>query len=228
MKNVDDRKRRMTLGDLLTMTSGLKWDDDGFLTGNSQNDASLLEASDDWLQYVIDKPMAAEPSKVWNYSSGDAQLFAYIFQKETGRNIDDFGQKYLFAPLGIRHEWKRSYLGAVDTEGGLYLSGSDLTKIGYLYLSDGMWDQMLATVQFDGDSRWRAKQINLHSTPAIEWNRLASVPDERRLALRYWWDRLQSSVVGTFREKEEHLGRVARGSAGAWQFEEEPTRRVAG
>ncbi len=31
--------------------------------------------------------------------------------------------------------------------------------------------QMLATVQFDGDSRWRAKQINLHATPAIEWNR---------------------------------------------------------
>ena len=31
--------------------------------------------------------------------------------------------------------------------------------------------QMLATVQFDGDSGRRAKQINLHATPAIEWNR---------------------------------------------------------
>jgi CubicO group peptidase (beta-lactamase class C family) len=28
----------------------------------------------------------------------------------------------------------------VDTEGGLYLSGSDLVKIGYLYLHDGMWN----------------------------------------------------------------------------------------
>jgi len=30
--------------------------------------------------------------------------------------------------------------------------------------------QTLATVQFDGDSGWCAKQINLHATPAIEWN----------------------------------------------------------
>jgi CubicO group peptidase (beta-lactamase class C family) len=92
------------------------------------------------VQYVIDKPMAAEPSKVWNYSSGVTELLAYIFQKETGQDIDDYGQKYLFAPLGIRHEWKRTYLGVVDTEGGLYLNGSDLAKIGYLYLHDGMWD----------------------------------------------------------------------------------------
>jgi Beta-lactamase len=140
VKNVDDRKRRMTLRDLLTMSSGLNWNDEGFLTGDSQNDTSLMEASDDWVQFAIDKPMAAEPGKVWNYSSGDTQLFAYIFEKETGWDIDDYGQRYLFAPLGIRHEWKRTYLGVVDTEGGLYLTGSDLAKIGYLYMNDGMWD----------------------------------------------------------------------------------------
>lgn len=91
-------------------------------------------------RYTIDKHMAAEPGKVWNYNDGAPVLPAYILQKETGRDIDGYGQKYLFAPLGIRHEWKRSYLGVVDTEGGLYLTGSDLAKIGYLYLNDGMWD----------------------------------------------------------------------------------------
>lgn len=140
VKNVDDRKRRMTLRDLLTMASGLDWNDVGFDTGDRQNDTSQMEASDDWVQYAIDKPMVAEPGKVWNYNSGAPVLLAYIFQKGTGWDIDDYGQKYLFAPLGIRHEWKRSYLGVVDTEGGLYLNGSDLAKIGYLYLNDGMWD----------------------------------------------------------------------------------------
>jgi CubicO group peptidase (beta-lactamase class C family) len=141
VKNVDDRKRRMTLRDLLTMTAGLDWNDEGFLTGDPHNDTSLMEASDDWVQYTIDKPMTAEPGKVWNYDSGATELLAYIFQKETGEDIDDYGQKYVFAPLGIRHEWKRTYLGVVDTEGGLYLNGSDLAKIGYLYLHDGMWDR---------------------------------------------------------------------------------------
>jgi CubicO group peptidase (beta-lactamase class C family) len=36
VKNVDHRKRRMTLRDLLTMTSGHEWNDEGFSTGDPQ------------------------------------------------------------------------------------------------------------------------------------------------------------------------------------------------
>jgi Beta-lactamase len=139
VKNVDDRKRRMTLKDVLTMTTGLAWTED-VPYDDPRSDSSLMEATDDWVQYVIDKPMATEPGTVFNYSSGASELLAYIFQKETGQDIDAYGEKYLFAPLGIKHHWKRTYLGVIDTEGGLYLTGSDLAKIGYLYLHDGMWD----------------------------------------------------------------------------------------
>jgi CubicO group peptidase (beta-lactamase class C family) len=139
VKNVDERKRRMTLKDVLTMTTGLKWNEE-VPYDDPRSDSSLMEATDDWVQYVIDKPMAEEPGKVFNYSSGATELLAYIFQKETGQDIDAYGQKYLFAPLGIKHHWKRTYLGVVDTEGGLYLNGEDLAKIGYLYLHDGLWE----------------------------------------------------------------------------------------
>ena len=163
VKNVDDRKRRMTLRDLLTMTAGLDWNDEGFDTGDPQNDTSLMEVTDDWVQYAIDKPMAAEPGKVWNYNSGATELLAYIFQKETGQDIDDYGQKYLFAPLGIRHEWKRTYLGVVDTEGGLYLNGGDLAKIGYLYLHDGMWDGQRIL-----SSQWVKESVAPHFQTSFE------------------------------------------------------------
>jgi CubicO group peptidase (beta-lactamase class C family) len=139
VRNVDDRKRRMTLKNVLTMTTGLEWNED-VPYDDPRSDSSLMEATDDWVQYVIDKPMAAEPGKVFNYSSGATELLAYIFQKETGQDIDDYGDKYLFTPLGIKHHWKRTYLGVVDTEGGLYLNGEDLAKIGYLYLHGGMWE----------------------------------------------------------------------------------------
>jgi len=140
VKNVDDRKRRMTLEDVLTMTTGLAWNEEDVPYDDPRSDSSLMEATDDWVQYVIDRPMAAEPGKVWNYSSGATELLAYIFQKETGQDIDDYGQKYLFGPLGIEHHWKRTYLGVVDTEGGLYLNPDGLAKIGYLYLHDGVWE----------------------------------------------------------------------------------------
>jgi len=139
VKNVDDRKRRMTLKDVLTMTTGLEWHED-LPYDDARNDSSIMEALDDWVQYTIDRPMAEEPGKVFNYSSGATELLAYIFLKETGQDIDAYGEKYLFAPLGIKHHWKRTYLGVVDTEGGLYLNGGDLAKIGYLYLQDGMWN----------------------------------------------------------------------------------------
>lgn len=139
VENVDDRKRRMTLQNVLTMTTGLAWIED-VPYDDPRSDSSLMEATDDWVQYVIDKPMAQEPGAVFNYSSGATELLAYIFQKETGQDIDAYGEKYLFAPLGIKHYWKRTYRGVVDTEGGLYLTGADLAKIGYLYLNAGVWD----------------------------------------------------------------------------------------
>src|SRR6266403_4301415 len=139
VKNVDERKRRMTLRDVLTMTAGLEWIED-VPYDDPRSDSSLMEATDDWVQYVIDKPMAAEPGKVFNYSSGVSELLAHIFLKETGQDIDSYGEKYLFQPLKIEHFWKKTPLGVVDTEGGLYLRGEDLAKIGYLYLHAGAWD----------------------------------------------------------------------------------------
>src|SRR6202453_822476 len=69
VKNVDERKRRMTLKDVLTMTPGLDWNEE-VAYDDPRNDSSAMEATDDWVQYVIDRPMAADPGKVFNYSSG--------------------------------------------------------------------------------------------------------------------------------------------------------------
>jgi CubicO group peptidase (beta-lactamase class C family) len=185
VKNVDDRKRRMTLRDLLTMTAGFEWNDEGFITGDPRNDSSLMEASDDWVQYAIDKPMVAEPGRVWNYNSGATELLAYIFKKETGQDIDDYGQKYLFAPLGIRHEWKRTYLGVVDTEGGLYLNGSDLAKIGYLYLQDGVWDGQRIV-----SSKWVKESV----TPYFQTDAEEQFKDGFMYGFKWWLYKLPDST----------------------------------
>jgi Beta-lactamase len=140
VKNVDARKRRMTLRDLLTMTSGLDWNED-LPYDDPSNPSDLMEAADDWVQFVIDRPMKDEPGTVFAYSSGATELLAYIFKRETGADIEHYGHTHLFGPLGI-HEyfWKRTPLGVVDTEGGLYLRAEDLAQIGLLYLNDGRWN----------------------------------------------------------------------------------------
>ena len=139
VKNVDERKRRMTLRDLLTMTSGLDWNED-LPYDDPANPSDLMEAADDWVQFVIDRPMKDDPGTVFAYSSGATELLAYIFERETGVDIENYARRHLFAPLEIRrYFWKRTPLGVVDTEGGLYLRAQDLAKIGQLYMDGGNW-----------------------------------------------------------------------------------------
>ena len=136
--NLDDRKKRITVRNLLTMTAGLEWHED-LPYDDPKNSADIMEASHDWAQYAIDQPMAEEPGKTFVYNSGATILLAQIFKKVTGKNIDDYAAEHLFRPLGMRYYWKHSPSGLPDTEGGLYLSAHDLAKIGQLFLKDGMW-----------------------------------------------------------------------------------------
>jgi len=139
VKNVDARKRRMTLRHLLTMSSGLDWNED-LPYADPKNAASLMEATRDWIAFVIDRPMAYEPGTHFAYSSGVSELLAHIFRKETGQDLEDYARNHLFEPLGIHeYHWKRSPLGEVDSEGGLFLPDSALAKVGELYRHLGMW-----------------------------------------------------------------------------------------
>src|SRR5271165_4227281 len=164
VRNVDERKRRMTLRHVLTMTTGLDWDED-VAYDDPRNGSSRMEATRDWVRFVIDQPMANEPGSTFAYSSGATELLAHIFKRETGQDIEIYARRHLFAPLGIRHyHWKRTPLGVVDTEGGLYLSARDLAKIGYLYLSGGVWDgQRLLSEQ------WIANSMAPHVSLAADW-----------------------------------------------------------
>lgn len=140
VENLDDRKRRITLRDLLTMRAGFDWDED-LPYNDPRNGSSAMEASDDWVRFVINRPMAYAPGTHFAYSSGVAELLGYIFQNATGQDIEEYARKHLFAPLGFeRVHWKRTPLGLPDTEGGLYLRPIDLAKIGKLYLQGGVWN----------------------------------------------------------------------------------------
>jgi len=136
--NLDDRKKRITLRNLLTMTAGIEWHED-VAYDDPKNSADIMEASHDWVQYVIDQPMAEEPGKTFVYNSGATILLAQVFKKVTGKNVDEYAAEHLFKPLGMRYFWKHTPTGLPDTEGGLYLSAHDLAKLGQLFLKGGTW-----------------------------------------------------------------------------------------
>ena len=104
----DPRLDAMTLRDVLTMTVGIRWDESGSYT-DPTNLCAVMEQSDDWVQFVLDQPMAEDPGKTFLYNSGAAQLLSYIINKATSMQADDLAAEYLFKPLGIeRYFWKRT------------------------------------------------------------------------------------------------------------------------
>jgi CubicO group peptidase (beta-lactamase class C family) len=138
--NVDDRKRRMTIRHLLTMTAGIDWDENRPY-GDNANTAIGLEASYDWVKFTIDRPMMEEPGTRFNYNSGASELLAHVFRRATGVDVEEYAARHLFAPLGIRDwYWKRTPAGVPDTEGGLYLASEDLARLWYLFLREGQWN----------------------------------------------------------------------------------------
>jgi CubicO group peptidase (beta-lactamase class C family) len=159
--NLDDRKRSIRLRDLLTMTAGLRWDEDTVPYTDPRNSCAAMEASQDWVRYVMDRPMDHEPGKVFLYSSGVSQLLSHILLKATGRQVDAYVEERLFRPIGIRsYYWKHTPTGLPDTEGGLYLTRGDLARFGYLYLHDGMWDGKRIL-----PAAWIAESLKPWSTP---------------------------------------------------------------
>lgn len=137
--NLDDRKRHITMRHLLTMTSGIDWNED-LAYGDPNNSSDQMEATSDWTAFVINRPVVHDPGTFFAYSSGGAQLLSHIFKQATGKDIITYAEEHLFKEIGIKkYYWKRSPSGQADTEGGLYLAPQDLARIGYLFLHDGAW-----------------------------------------------------------------------------------------
>jgi CubicO group peptidase (beta-lactamase class C family) len=137
----DPRKKAIKLEHVLTMTVGNDWDESSHPYFDAANPASAMEKSDDWLKFVIDRPMLHDPGTVFSYSSGSSLLLSAVLQKATGMAVEQYAARYLFEPLGIKEcHWARVPRGYSDTEGGLYLAPHDLAKIGLLYLRDGVWE----------------------------------------------------------------------------------------
>lgn len=137
----DPRRDAMTLEDVLTMRTGMAWDESTVTYTDPKNSCANMEHSADWTQFVLDQPMAADPGTTFVYNSGATLLLSQLLKQGTGKQADEYAQQHLFGPLGITDTyWKKTPTGINDTEGGLYLTARDLAKIGYLYLHDGMWD----------------------------------------------------------------------------------------
>jgi CubicO group peptidase (beta-lactamase class C family) len=134
-------KANVTLQHLLTMTSGIAWDESTYPIGDSRNDISQLFASTDPIKFILSKPLVSVPGTSFSYNSGSTNVIGAVIEKATGMGFLDFANQELFDPLRSEGgSWSGYTNGQIHASGGLYFKARELCKIGLLFLNDGQWE----------------------------------------------------------------------------------------
>lgn len=138
LQNLDGPKQALTLGHLLTMRTDMAFWEQPY-PGSPLD--QLNRSSDDWVRFILERPMTGAPGSDWAYNSGAAILTCGVLREVTGMRPDSLARRDLFEPIGVSGEtWFTSpYDGLPHCGGGLSLKPLDLARIGYLVLRRGHW-----------------------------------------------------------------------------------------
>ena len=172
--NMDESKKSIAIQDLLNMTSGLDW--------TPRDSLTEMRRSPDWVQYIMDLPMAGPHGIRFQYNNGNPHLQSAILTRISGDSARGYAQKHLFQPLGIADvAWNSDPQGNSDGGDGLYLQPRDMAKIGYLYLRNGMWDgdQIVPTSWIDKVTH-ASIDVHMRWAPGLRYGNLFwAIPDKR-------------------------------------------------
>ncbi|MBZ5589736.1 MAG: beta-lactamase family protein [Acidobacteriia bacterium] len=154
---LDPRKRRITVQNLLTFTSGLACNDDDDGSPGNEDRMQDQDAQPDWYKYTLDLPMAADPggSKAV-YCSAAVNLLGGVVSNATDMPLLEFFYRYYAAPLDIRlYHVNLMPTGQAYLGGGIEMRPRDQLKLGQLYLNGGGWNGRRVISQAWVDASWR-------------------------------------------------------------------------
>ena len=119
----------VTVEHLLTMTSGVSFNESGIVSGN------------DWLGSYLNSSVNGKPGTEFQYNSLNTYVLSAIVTKRTGETLTEYLTPRLFGPLGItKYYWETCPKGITKGGWGLFLCAEDMAKLGQLYLQRGKWN----------------------------------------------------------------------------------------
>lgn len=152
---LDEEKAKITIKDLLTMSSGFQWNE-----FNDVNEFNNWVTAYDQIDYVISRTLEDIPGEVFSYNSATAHLLSVILTEATEMSTHDFAFEYLFEPLGIGIEdfvWGQFDQGYFNGGADLMLKPRDMIKIGELYLNNGLYKENQII-----PSQWVQESTDIH------------------------------------------------------------------
>ncbi len=173
-------KKAITVKQLLNMTSGV------------HNDPGIGQRNDLFTYALHEAPLDHPPGTKWDYNNTGLALLSPVFQKATGKPIDEFLKERVFTPIGIADgdwTWERKEDYAIPYS-GCHINARGMGRIGLLVLNHGQWnDRQVVPAAWLKESVAASQELN-PSYGYLWWNNTTNkwpnVPKDAYAALGRW------------------------------------------
>ena len=137
---------KVTVRQLLTMTSGIEWNEDYF---DPKSDVAVMyqaECEGDEahiLTYMKPLKQVNTPGEHWNYSTGETDLVGLLIDKATGMSLAEYMSEKVWRPFGMQHcgYWLADECSGINIGGsGISASLRDYARLGLFMLGGGVID----------------------------------------------------------------------------------------
>ena len=134
-----DPRRRITIGQLLRMTSGLRFRET--YTNPVEDVMQMLFGRADGAAFAASQPLEATPGSRWQYASGTTNILSRIVRARLGdAAYRDAPRHLLFDAVGMRTATlEPDAAGNFVASSFMYASARDWARLGLLFLNDGVW-----------------------------------------------------------------------------------------
>jgi CubicO group peptidase (beta-lactamase class C family) len=198
----DARKAEITLGQLLSMSAGIRGTNPVYVKGVRQTwekpteDNGPYSTTDD---FAMRQSLWCAPGECYSYATSSSHIPAMIVRRLTGMEMEDYMRKHLTGPLGFGTwgyaMYRPKLKGGIDGNGRMFhtpgggsiaVRSTDMLRFGYLMLHEGKWGkQQIVPAEF-AKMCGRMVKYNPHYTHSFNFNvnengNLANVPRDA-----YW------------------------------------------
>jgi CubicO group peptidase (beta-lactamase class C family) len=139
----DKRFKSITIGHLLTMSSGIKYEEGATLPWSEDADDTKTYYSTDLRELALNSQIEGTPGQYFEYNNYNPLLVGMILERATGMHVARYLQEKLWKPMGMEADGSWSLDSKEDSfekmESGVNARARDFARFGMLFAKEGSW-----------------------------------------------------------------------------------------
>ncbi len=170
-------KAKITLRNLLTMSSNLSWDESYSSLFSITTQAYY---GNDIKRIVLNLHSQGEPGKYFDYRGSDPQLLALVIEAVTRKKLSEYASERIWKPVGAEHDalWSLDKKDGTEKASCCFNSNArDFARIGQLMLNGGKWKRVRLIPE------WYVKEV---AKPVSELTDIELNQPNQRYGMQWW------------------------------------------